>query len=195
MVFLNSLSILDTGFLATDVRTSQLTGSNRVNTGTALNLRSVEFTVNATSNIDKAVVPGKYTKSQHAIISINPTEVTIRLIVNTNSSNDYEGNDLSTLQHLIRLPHTLGWKALYYPVDNTATNSNDRNSQLVYQLGSTDTSESQGDINLTLWTGAGTARGKDLTDVNYLPVRFESCEINDTPTNIINVTLRGVVTA
>jgi hypothetical protein len=207
MVFLTSLNIVDTGFLDVNTRTNQLSTSLRVNSGSALQLKGVNFDIESSSNLDTSTSPG-YTittiksHEKRSWISSNATQVTISILLNSNNtstSNVWDINDMSLLAQILKLPHTVGWKALYYPVDNSATDtggndSRKRNSQIVYQLGATDTSESQGDLNLTLWTGTTSASSKDLTDVNYIPVRFTSCKINQTPDNKVMVTLQGVVT-
>jgi len=207
MVFLTSLDILDTGFLTVTSRQSQLASGSRVNSGSALRLKSVDITIQSTSNLDSGVTPG-FNPSDiknheaRALVSINPIPVTIKIFLNTrniNASNYYGINDMSLLPYLLSLPHTKGFKAIYYPVDNTAndTGSNSteqRNQQIVYQLGATDTSEDQGDIDITIWTNTTSASSKDLTDVNYIPIRFKSCKINQITSNKIMVTLQGVVT-
>jgi len=214
MAFLTSLDILDTGFLTVNNRVGQLSTANRTNSGVSLRLKSVNIDIQSTSSLDTGVTPA-YTPStikgheKRALISINPTTVTITIIlknVYTDTTNVWGINDMGMLQHLLRLPHTKGFKAIYYPVDNAATDTGGnssrlRNQQIVYQLGATDTVESQGDLatvgseKVTLWTGTtSTNVGKDLTDVNYIPVRFESCKMNQTPDNMVRVTLSGVVT-
>lgn len=207
MVFLTSLDILDTGYLTVTSRNNQLATGNRANSGDELRLKSVSLVMSASSNLDKAVTPA-FAQSdiknheKRALVSINPTTITITLFLNVDNddtSNYYAVNDLALLKDLLDLPHTKGFKAIYYPVDNTADDtgsntSNERNKQLIYQLGATDTSEAQGDINITLWTNTSSVSGKDLTDVNYIPVRFESCNMTQMTTNKIMVTLTGVVT-
>jgi len=207
MVFLTSLDILDTGFLTVTSRNNQLASGNRVNSGNALRLKSVDINIQSSSNLDSGVSPG-YSPSdiknheKRALVSINPIPVTIKIFINTreiDTSGYYGINDMSLLQHLLSLPHTKGFKAIYYPVDNTAndTGSNttsQRNQQIVYQVGKTDTSEDQGDMDITIWTNTTSASSKDLTDVNYIPVRFKSCAIQQTYTNKILVTLQGVIT-
>jgi len=208
MVFLTSLQILDTGFLTVTSRGTQDTTTDaRVNDGDALELKGVNFDITATSTIDENPSPG-YRPSdikdheKRALITINPIQITLKLMfnaANTDGTNVYGINDMSLLKEVLRLPYTPYFKALYYPVDNTATDTGAnstrrRNSQIVYQLGETDTTESQGDIDLTLWTGTTSASSKDLTDVNYIPVKFKSVKIQQVPNNKIEVTLQGVVT-
>lgn len=207
-VFMTSLDILDTGFLAVgretpSDRVNQLGTSSRVNSGSVLRLKGVEVSFTSSSNIDKGAVPGKTNSSatrgvQCALVSSNPTEVTIRLKLNqknTDTDNEFELNDMSYLAELIQLPHTKGFKAIYYPVDNTATgDTRNLTQQVIYRLGATDTTQTQGDIDITIWDGSASASTKDLTDVNYVAMRFESCEIKQSPNNMIDVTLTGVIT-
>lgn len=214
MVFLTSLDILDTGFLTVNSRTGQLATTYRVNSGVALRLKSVNFDIITSGNLDKGITPAYLptTPKNHekrALVSVDPTMFTLTLFLRsdyTSTSNIWGVNDIAIIGAISQLPHTLGWKAMYYPVDNTAVDtggnsSRKRNQQLVYVLGATDTSESQGDLatggseKLLLWTGTtSTGVGKDLTDVNYIPVRFESCKITQEPNNAIRVTLQGVIT-
>ena len=207
MVFLTSLHILDTGFLDVATRTGQLGTSNRVNSGAALQLKGVELELTTSSALDKSATPGFRPASikgheKRALITVNPTTFSLTLTFNrssTDTTNIWGINDMSLLSAVASLPHTAGFKALYYPVDNTATDTGGNSSrqltrQMVYQLGATDTIEDQGDLNLSIWTGVATAGSKDLTDVNYIPVRFESCTFRNTADNKLSVTLSGVVT-
>jgi hypothetical protein len=199
MVFLTSVSILDTGFLSTTTRSSQLSTSNRSNNGTQLELKAVTMEITSSSNLDKTVPPASYTGSQHAVVSVNPRQFSMEIDVdsnNTDTSNRYGINDASLIPELLRMPETVGFKAVFYPVDKTATGLTlSRDSQLVFRAGTADASTvAQGDLNLTLWSGSGTAGSKTLKDVKYLAVRFDSCRIIQTTTNMMKVSLAGVVT-
>lgn len=203
MVFLTSLNILDTGFLDVATRTNQLGASSRANSGSAFQLKGVNFDMVSSCALDKAVTPS-FTPTdikgheKRGLVSINPTTITLKIYLNadnTDTTNYWGVDDMALLSELQRLPQTSGWKALYYPVDNTATpNEKRRDNQIVYQLGETDTTESQGDINMTLWTGATSAASKDLTDVNYIPVRFESVKITQLIGNKVEIAMQAVVT-
>src|SRR3990167_1314204 len=160
ILFLTSLDILDTGYLTVNSRTGQLTAATyRVNSGVALRLKGVDLTVESSSNLDKAVTPAFFPATikaheKRALISVNPTRVTLKVFLsslNADTSGYYGVNDIALLPLLMRLPHTYGFKAVYYPVDNAAVDtggntSNKRNLQLVYNLGATDTTEAQGDL-------------------------------------------------
>jgi len=204
MVYLTSIDILDTGFLDVATRNGQLGAGNRVNSGNALRLKGVTFDIMATSSLDDAASPA-YSAStiksneQRALITINPITITLKVVLNasnTDTTNFWGVNDMGLLPEILRLPSTKGWKALYYAVDNTASATvQNRNQQIVYQLGATDTTESQGDINITLVTSSTTtADSKDLTDVNYIPVRFNSVSITQVPGNKVEVKMSGMVT-
>lgn len=207
MVFLTSLNILDTGYLTVTLRNNQLPTALRVYSGAELQLKGVNLDIESSSSLDEGVTPAYTptsikTHEKRALVSINPMKVTLSILLNSdniNTNNIWEINDMALLAAILSLPHTKGFKALYYPVDNTAVDtdgnsSRRRNRQIVYQLGATDTAESQGDINIALWTGTTSASGKDLTDVNYVPVRFNSCRIAQAPDNKVMVTLSGTVT-
>jgi hypothetical protein len=206
MVFLTSLDILDTGFLAVDRdangdRSNQVTSANRVNLGVALRLKGVNFDINSSANIDKTATPGKLTTNRNGLVSVNPDTVTITLMLNQKTADDlgtYGVNDMSYIAALNKLPKTLGFKAVYYPVMYSliGTPGYDRNvhRQIINLLGDHDTTQDQGDIDISLWNGTDEATGQDLTQVNYIAVRFESCQITQTPSNSIRVTLSGVIT-
>lgn len=201
MVFISSLDIIDTGFLTKNSRTTQVQASDRVNSGSTLRLKGVDLKVTTSANLDKAVTPDNHDiirdnkGEKHALISINPTTVNITIYISTGSIGIWGSNDPSLLPYLYRLPHTRGFKAIYYPVTGDIRQ---RDEQLIYQLGSADTTEEQGDIDITLATAetdtSGTS-GYDLTNVNYLSVRFESVEIPQVPAkNGIFLKLNGVIT-
>lgn len=198
MVFLTSIDILDTGFLSKTTRTNQLSTSNRANSGNALRLKGVTFQITSSANLDKETSPSKTTGPEVSYISANARDFVLTLHIGSNNidtNNVWGVNDMSLISELIQLPETRGFKAIYYPV---ASNIRKRNSQIVYHLGSADTSEPQGDIDITLATTEGDASGTsgyDLTDVNYIACRFESCDISqEGGDNGITITLNGVVT-
>ncbi len=197
--FLVSLDILDTGFLTVD-STSRVASASMVNSGNELRLKGVTLNLNCTANLDTAVTPDNHDifkdngAEKHALISINPINVTITIFVGTeniSASNPLGVNDMSLLPSLLKLPQTRGLKAIYYPV---AGDFRQRSSQLVYQLGSNSVLAAQDDINITLASSeTASSSGYDLTDVNYLLVRFTSCEMTQTPSSNIKVTLSGVI--
>jgi hypothetical protein len=197
MVFLTSIDILDTGFLTKTNRGTQLSTANRVNAGVALRLKGVDLEISGSSNVDKETFTGNTTgEISCPLISVNPDEFTLTLYLNssnTDTNNPWGVNDVANLALIRRLTKTAGFKAIYYPVSG---NIRKRNQQLIYQLGSADTSESQGDINIALATTesdtTGTS-GYDLTDINYIAVRFESFSIKQEPGNSIEVKLNGVI--
>lgn len=221
MVFLTSVDILDTGFLtvnrdpALGDRQTQLLTTQRVNSGISLGLKGVEVDIGASANLDKSGclnnVPStpNFYGDQHALISINPTTISITILLNsnnTNTTNYYETNDMSYLPMILQLCWTRGFKAVYYPVDITAVDTGGNSSramakQITYVLGAADTTQSQGDLatngnKVVLWTGAtATGTGKDLTDVKYIACRFDSADIVQVPNNMIKVKLNGVITA
>jgi len=203
MVFLTSLDILDTGFLAVDRdangdRTNPVDTADCVNAKVALRLKGVNFDITSSSNIDKSNTPGKITSNRNALVSTNQDTITITLMLNQRTESDtapYGINDMSYIAALNKLPKTRGFKAVYYPVKDTATPDDRRKDrQLPTLLGEKDTTQSQTGISMSLWNGSAEESNCDLTDVKYLGVRFESCQITQTPSNKIQVTLSGVTT-
>jgi hypothetical protein len=201
MVFFTSLNILDTGFLAKSVRSSQLATANRAYSGAAFTLKGVTLTINSSGNLDKTTPPAKFTASQHALVSINPRTFIITIYVGANytsTSNIYGVNDVAMLPELLRLPETAGWKAIYVPVDiSSAAGYLKRESHLIYAIGSADTSEGQGDLSFSVIKDGAVTTTRNLTYVKYLCARFETCQLGFDPStpNAIRVTLSGVFTA
>lgn len=201
-IFLTSVDILDTGFLTCNKvsgsRSNQIGTANRANSGSALRLKGVEFTIDTSANIDKSPNPGYYLAQKHSIISLNPDEITIRIFVNKDTNDDtgaFGINDVNYLYALSQLPKTRGFKAVYYPVTDAATgDTRDRAIQPTYLYGSADTTQSQGDIDITLWTGAASSSGHDLTDIKYIPIRFESCRTVYNSAKAVIIELKGVIT-
>jgi len=203
MVFLTSLDILDTGYLAVDRdadgdRSNPVPTADCVNSKVALRLKGVNFDITSSSNVDKLSTPGKLTTNRIGLVSVNPRQVSIKLMLNQRTESDtapYGINDMSYLASLIKLPETSGFKAVYYPVKEGATPDDRRKDrQIVTLIGTADTIQTQTGINLSLWDGADEDTTNDLTDVRYIAVRFESCKINQTPKNSIEVELSGVIT-
>jgi hypothetical protein len=203
MTFLTSIDIIDTGFVSLTTRTSQFSTANRVNLGAALKLKGVAVDFTSSSNLDDGGYPGIYSDVEVPVVSSNPDQISITINLNssyTDTSNPFDVDDMSLIAELIRLPKTKGIKAIYYPVDITANDvapntSNRKDRQLIYNLGTTDTVEAQGDLNLTVWTGVTTASSKTLKDIKYIPVRFKDCKMTqDATTNSIRIILTGVKT-
>jgi hypothetical protein len=198
MVYLTSINILDTGFATKAKDTTQLATAYRVNSGAALQLKGVNFEISSSANLDKASFATNTAQTTVPFIGVNPRTFTLTLFLNsrnTDTNNTYEVNDVALLAEILRLPETYGVKALYYPVHITATPDDRRmSSQLVYQIGAADTTETQGDISLTIWGGSSQLTTQNLTDVRYISCRFESCSITQDPGSGIKVTLDGVWT-
>jgi hypothetical protein len=202
MVFLTSIDILDTGFLTLNkisgTRQSQLSTANRVNSGAALRLKGAAFDLQSTANLDKSKPVAELTTGKHALLSLNPDTFTLTIKLmskNTDTNNVWGINDMSLLAPLLQLPKTRGIKALFYAVDNAATgDTRGLTSQMIYQIGTPDTIQTQGDINLTLWAGSTSVSGKNLTNVNYIGVRFDSVKQTQKPNNVIEITCTGVIT-
>ena len=197
MVFLTSVDILDTGFLSKSTRTNQLSTANRVNSGSALRLKGVEFELTSSANLDDETYTGQYDAISCPLISVNVDTFSLTLYLNSNNtdtSNPWGIDDMGVLAHLVRLPKTRGFKAIYYPVNGNYRN---RNKQMIWELGTPDTTESQGDINISLATSeTASSNGFDLTNVNYIAVRFKDCKITqDSGSSAIVVKLSGVITA
>jgi hypothetical protein len=193
---LTSIDILDTGYLSVGKLGGQLESSQRVNSGTALRLKGVEFIPESTANLDESPLLAQYVDRNIPVNSIQPTQFTIRIFLGANNidTNNYWGiNDMANAAHLLRLTKTLGIKALYYPVTVAATgDTRGRDSQLAYILGRTDTTEPQTGISLSAWNGSSLQASLNLTHIKYIPVRFKTCRIPQTASGSIIVELTGV---
>ena len=198
MVFLTSLDILDTGFLTQTGRTNQLAAGDRVNAGVALRLKEVSFEIESSSNLDKSVTPANSDTGQYPWISNNPTTFSMEIVLNRkndDTTNPWGVNDVSYIAQLYKLPHTKGFKALYYPVKTgVLADERNRDTQMIYLLGAVDTTEDQGDISISLWDGSAEETSLDLTSVKYVCVRFETCKETQLPKNKMLITLTGVIT-
>lgn len=196
MVFLTSLDILDTGYLTKAKSGTRLATADIANAGVAFRLKGVEFDIQSSCNLDKSSTPGKFTTPTVPMISFNPREITIRVIFNkfdTSTSNYFGVNDMSYISELVRLAETTGIKAIYYPVDATATgDTRGMTSQILYQLGAVDTIEPQTGISISLWNGSAEATGKNLTNVKYVPCRIESVKFPQRGDNIIEAVISAV---
>lgn len=206
-VFLTSINVVDTGYLTVTGRTGQLLAADRVFGGLPLQLKVTNFEITSTASLDEGVTPAFLPSDiQHhevrSLVSISPLQVSMSVLVNSSdvdTTNTWGINDTAMLLSLLRLPHTRGFKAIFYPVDNSLSavydvTSRKLQSQAVYQLGLPDSTEPQGDLNLTLWTGSTSASSKTLVNVNYVPVRFKTARMTQSPDNKIMVLLTGEVT-
>jgi len=199
MVFLTSIDILDTGFITKAKTGTQLSTAMRVNSGQALRLKGVNFDISGVTNLDKSSILGKYDTQQVPTVSINPDEFTLTIKFNkfnTDTNNAFAINDMSLLKEIIRINKTLGLKAIYYPIKETLVGTDDRNraSQMIWQLGAVDTIEPQGDITISLWDGEKIVSSQNLTHVRYLSTKIESFRLEQTPDNLLTLTLTGVIT-
>jgi len=200
MVFLTSIDILDTGFLTVTGRTNQLSTANRVNSGGALRLKGIELEIGSSANLDDETYSGESNEIECPLISVNADTFQMTIFLNSTANATTPGvwstGDMKYLSALLSLPKTRGFKALYYPVDAaSAATIRNHNRQMSYYLGRTDTTEAQGDIDLTLaTTNTVTAGSKDLTDIKYIAVRFKDCKITQGPDTRIMVVLTGVLT-
>lgn len=199
-IVLTSVDIIDTGFLSVSNRTSQVATALRVNAGVALKLKGVELEIGSSSNLDEETYTAEYDDIEVPVCSVNPDTIRLTIILNKTSTESNPGvwntSDMKYLAEIFRLPKTVGFKALYYPVIRGATILHHTDQQILNYLGRYDTTETQGDVSLTVVNGSGnsTTTG-DLTDVVYIPVRFKSCNVTQTPDGFIQVTLDGVRTA
>lgn len=200
MVYLTSINILDTGYLSVSNRGSQLPSAQRVNSGTVLQLKGVEFDITTSANLDSESHISNYGDTEIPVCSVNPDEVTIRIYINTEATETNPGvwntGDMKYLASLARLPKTRGFKAIYYPVLRTATTLHKADEQMITYLGRFDTTEVQTGLVVPYVSGANYATTNgNLTNVNYIPVRFERCKITQPPQGGIQIVLTGFRTA
>lgn len=193
---LTSLHILDTGYLDVAKDSGQLPTAQRVNDGGVLMLKGVEFAPESQANLDKSPLLASYANKNVPVLTVSPDEFSIRIFINSNNTdtnNSWSINDMAYLTEIFRLPKTLGIKAIYYPVTTTAAGDlRKRDSQVVYQLGRADVGGNQSGINVSAWNGTAMQSGLNLTNVRYIPVRFERCRIIQVPGSQITIELNGV---
>lgn len=193
-----NLSVIDTGFLKTTNTGTQLSATNRANSGSLITFKAVDFKPTAKGNLDNAPTLGTYTDSEVHLVSVENVGFNMMGKLDMTDS-----TDRALVYQLLRLCRTRGYKALFYDVDRATTDTGGntslrRDQQLVTLLANAhyDTTEPQGDISFSAWTGTASATGKNLTNVVHIHVRFMDVNFSQSAdTKIVTFTLRGVITA
>ena len=123
-----NITILDTGYPNNTNGGTQESTGNMANSGSAIELKSVEVDYERNSNNDNSPVPGKYSNSPLSFVSVNNPKLNIKGVLDRQST-----ADMDLITELDKLCTTKGIKLLYY------NSTSDGYRDLTDSLGSTDT--------------------------------------------------------
>jgi len=191
-----NISIVDTGYIVPNNTGTQLSTSNRANSGGKIVLKNVSFTPNITATLDDTPVIGKNITAVN-YGSVENIKFSLNGLLDLSNTTDQ-----SYLYQLIRLCQTYGYKALFYDEDRSSDTL--KNSQQVLRLlsnshyddkGDFTGDTTQGDLSFSLWINNVLTATKNLTNVYHLHVRFTSFNIGDVSSKSLkSFTLEGEVT-
>ena len=189
-----NICIYDTGYLkSTNPNGTQLAATLRANSGNLIELKAADFKPVIKANLDNSSVLGTYTDSEVHLVSVENIGFSLSGKLDMDDS-----ADMDLFYALIQCVRTRGYKALFYNVSRDASpNTLNRDKQLVVRLANShyDIIESQTGISFSLWTGASSVSGKNLTNVYHLHVRFISFDPIQIPgSTLITYSLIGVIT-
>ena len=195
MIHIANICILDSGYLkTTNPNGTQLSASNRANSGNLIELKAAEFKPVVKANLHIDPVLGTFQESEVHLVSFENIGFSITGKLDKTSS-----ADMALLYQLVQCVRTRGYKAIFYNVDRTVASSGSlrRDNQLITALANShyDTTEPQTGISFSLWDGSSTVSGKNLTNVYHLMVRFLEFSPQEVPgSKIITYSLTGVTT-
>lgn len=174
MIKIANIAILDSGYLVTDSTAG--TQATQANSGSAINLQSVEITFQAGGNVDTTpVINAAATGASNAKLnfgSINPSKITIRGLAKRTVD-----ADMNLLDDLRDLTKTIGIKLLYY------TSSTDGYRDITDSLGATD----------AVHNGGGKLLATGLPHIHMMAINFTVGQTNTS--TILKYTLELIETA
>jgi len=169
-----NIAVIDSGYLVTDSTTG--TQATMANSGSAINLKSVEIDFQAGGNVDTTpVINATSAGASNAKLnfgSINPSKITINGLASRKVT-----ADMDLLDDLRDLTKTIGIKLLYY------TSSTDGYRDITDSLGATD----------SVHNGTGKLLSADIPHIHCLVTNFIVRHTSDS--NILRYTLELVETA
>jgi hypothetical protein len=174
------LTILDTGYVSTTNTGARLESTSMANSGSAIELKSVDFKPSTGQTVDDTPSIGVYGVGdaidsagiEGNVATINPVTFTLSGMLDLT-----DAIDQILVLPLMTLARTKGYKVLYY--DSSADN---KEQQLVYQL-ATD----------TFTSGEASSFGV-TTGIKHLHVRITSCDfIQSAGKNDWRYNLKGIV--
>lgn len=177
---MGEIKILDTGYIKPTNSGVQASSGNRANGGSAVTLKTADFTPGLTKNLSV----------QPELSSIIPAEVNIGSVENmqfqlTCKLNTLKSADMDLVMDLLDMVRTNGYKLMWYNFNNATNEKN--NAQLVYQVARNDVFGH--DLSAPEQTLFGI--GSSYT---HLHVLFNNLQPRHSgTTNIITYTLSGVV--
>lgn len=117
----------DSGYISPTNEGTQAVSAKRVNSGTAIALKTTEFIPSLKRNISNTPNLSNNTSSEVNLGSMENMQFSLRCILNTNNS-----SDMDLVRHLLDAIRTNGYKFLWYDYTNATTEAN--NGQLIYQI-------------------------------------------------------------
>lgn len=122
-----NILILDTGYIKPTNEGTQASAGNRANSGTAITLKTAEFTPSLTRNFQTNPEIGSNSPSEINKGSLE--NMKFRLTCKLDSGSD---TDMALVQHLLALVYTNGYKLMWY--DYTSASAEKNNGQLIYEI-------------------------------------------------------------
>jgi len=193
-----NITILDTGFIKPTHTGTQVATTLRSNSGVAFTIKANSIVPNSTLLGQANPELSSLTTPESNVGSQEASNIRIQGVLNADNS-----ADRALFMALWNLPRTYGYKAVFYNVDTTATDTGTnstrkRDHQLVTMLANShvDTTEPQGDISMSgiIWTNTAYGSAKDLTDVYHIHVFFRSFTPNQSGgKNLISWELTGLM--
>ena len=169
------LTMLDTGYVATDTTGTQLSDANRAGyTGAAvkaftLKINNIRFSGNA--KIENKPVVDTLSEVNTSTVAVNNRTLTLSGVLPKDDSNS-EGYQYNELYQLVRLERTRGIKILY------PSSVGDAKRTIVEDLGEDNINDS------VFSTGAGSEDGGTVAStIPYLPGRVKNVSITDDANN------------
>ena len=117
---------MDTGYIKPANSGTQGTSGTRAYAGTAISLKSAQFTPSLTREISANPELSANTPAEVNLGSLQNMTFQLRCILNTSNT-----TDMGYVQYLLDMVRTNGYKLMWY--DYTATGENN-NGQLIYQI-------------------------------------------------------------
>lgn len=121
------IKIIDTGYIDTNNSGSQFSSGNRANSGSAITLKTANFTPSLTRNLNRKADLKKGSTTDIHLGSLENMGFSLRCVLRTDST-----TDMALIQHLLNLLITDGYKAMWYDYSNATIEDN--NGQLIYRV-------------------------------------------------------------
>ena len=124
---MGSIKIQDMGYIKNDNSGSRASTSNIANGGSAITLKTAEFTPALKRNISDQPNLATNTTADIKLGSLENMKFLLNCILNTNID-----SDMALIQHLLNMVRTYGYKTMWYDYSDASNEKN--NGQLIYQI-------------------------------------------------------------